>query len=327
MEPPRKAQDEAFRLDTLHSLRLLDTAAEERFDRLTRIARRLLDTPWAMLTLVDEHRLWVKSSAGLEISEIPREFSFCGHAIVDEDDILVIPDTHSDDRFADNPFVVDLPGIRAYAGCPVSAGNGNRMGTLCVCAPETRDFSGEERMLLRDLANVAERELDVPRAGTLDALTGVSDPQSFYALSRQALTFCERFGHPATLVFFRLGEGDLDSPIHGHARADRLLAGFADTLLDYSRERDVRGRVDADEFALLLPNCDRDRVELVLERIRSGMAAGADAGGPQFHAASVEYDPERHDDVKQLVDEAAWSLHQQLHPAPAPDKSDMKPVY
>lgn len=327
MEPPRKAQEETFRLDTLHSLRLLDTAAEERFDRLTRIARRLLDTPWAMLTLVDEHRLWIKSSAGLEIREIPREFSFCGHAIVDADDILVVQDAQADARFADIPVVVDLPGIRAYAGCPVAAGNGNRMGTLCVCAPEPRSFSEEERMLLRDLANVAERELDGPRAGHLDALTGVSDPQSFYALARQALTFCERFRHPATLVFFRLGEGDLESPLHGHARADRMLAGFADTLLDLSRESDVRGRVDADEFALLLPDCDRERVERVLARIRAGLSVAVDDSAAELHAASVEYDPHRHEDVKQLVDEAAWRLHQQLHPARGRDKPDIKPVY
>mgnify|MGYP006284636463 CR=1 FL=1 len=330
MEPPRKTAEEDFRLDTLHSLRLLDTPAEERFDRLCRIARRMLNTPWAMLTLVDAERLWIKASCGLQLREVPRDYSFCGHALHD-DDVLVVPDARADPRFADNPYVSDTPGIAAYAGCPIAAGNGSRVGTLCVCDAEPRDFPEADLVLLRDLANVAERELDAHRAGTLDALTGVSDSDSFYALARQTLSFCERFRHPATLAFFQLGEDDIQSPLHGHAHADRLLSQFADILLTSSRESDVRGRVDSDEFAVLLPNCDQARVDRVLERINSALSQFRHVDDPEraprVHAAAVEYDPQRHDDIKLLVDEAAWELNRQLHPEKRPEKSNMKPVY
>ncbi len=330
MEPPRKTAEEAFRLDTLHSLRLLDTPPEERFDRLCRIARRMLDTPWAMLTLVDDERLWIKASCGLDLHEIPREYSFCGHALHD-DDFLVVSDAGVDPRFADNPYVTDDPGIAAYAGCPVAAGNGSRVGTLCVCDARPHEFPEEDLVLLRDLANIAERELDAPRAGTLDALTGLSDPDGFYALARQTLTFCERFRHPATLAFFQLGEGDIQSPLHGHAMADRLLSRFADILLTSSRESDVRGRVDTGEFAILLPNCDQARVDRVLERINAALSEYRHVDDPEraprVHAAAVEYDPQRHDDIKLLVDEAAWQLNRQLHPENRPEKSNMKPVY
>lgn len=330
MEPPPKVPEERFRLDTLHSLGLLDTPPEERFDRITRIARRVLNVPWAMITLIDAKRLWVKSRCGLELEEIPRDLSFCAHAIHD-DDILVIPDAGEDPRFADNPYVVDEPGIRAYAGCPLAAGNGNRMGTLCVLDDQPRQLSEDDEVLLRDLANIVEREMEGPRSGTLDSLTGVSDSRSFYDLSRQMLNFCERLEYPVTLVFFRLGEFDTPSPLHGHARADRVLMNFADILLSTSRESDVRGRVDTHEFAVLLANCDQQRVEAVLERINTALAEYRHLDrpdqAPRVHAAAVEYDPDRHEDVKTLVDEAGWKLHRDLYPGPQKDKSDIKPVY
>lgn len=330
MEPPPKVPEERYRLDTLYSLGLLDTPPEERFDRITRIARRVLDVPGSMITLIDEQRLWVKSRSGIELEEMPRELSFCAHAIHD-DDILVVADAARDGRFADNPYVVNEPGIRAYAGCPLAAGNGNRMGTLCVCDDQPRHFSGDDEVLLRDLANIAERELEGPRSGTLDTLTGVSDSQTFYSLARHMLTFCERMEYPATLVFFQLGEADIQSPLHGHAQADRILMNFADILLSTSRESDVRGRVDTNEFALLLANCDKSRVDTVLDRVNEALAEYRHMDrpnqAPRVYAAAVEYQPDRHEDVKTLVDEASWKLHRDLYPGQEKDKSNIKPVY
>lgn len=330
MEAPRKTRDEAYRLDTLRSLRLLDTQPEERFDRITRIARRALGTPWAMLNLVDEHRLYVKSRDGLEMDEIPRDLSFCGHAIHD-DDILVVSDARQDPRFSDNPYVIGEPGIRFYAGCPLSAANGGKVATLCVCDDRARAFSEEDMVLLRDLANMAEQELDAARPASLDALTGLSDRSSFFHLARHMLNLCERLERPATLVYFRLAGDAFRNALHGHSRGDRLLMRFADVLLSVSRESDVRGRVDEDEFAVLLSNCERARVEEVLERIRRALADYHHADDPahqlEFHAAALEYDPERHEDVKLLVDEAARLLHLQLHPKKKTRKPPVNPVY
>ena len=112
MKPPGKPLNESTRLDTLRSLNILDSRPEERFDRLTRIARRLFDVPAALIRLVDEERLWYKSAQGIEIRETPRDVSFCGHAIL-EDDLLVVPDALLDDRFSDNPLVLNEPRIRS----------------------------------------------------------------------------------------------------------------------------------------------------------------------------------------------------------------------
>jgi len=130
LTPPLPA-DEPTRLDTLRSLRILDTPPEERFDRLTRLARRLFGVPGAVVSLVDAERQWFKSCDGLAASETPRDISCCGHAIL-SDDIMLVPDAGADVRFHDNPLVTGDPNIRFYAGCPLTVTNGSRLGTLCL---------------------------------------------------------------------------------------------------------------------------------------------------------------------------------------------------
>lgn len=332
MEAPRKPADEEFRLDTLRSLRLVGTPPEERFDRLTRIARRILEVPWSFVTLVDEERLWLKSRQGLDMEEMPRDLSFCAHAILDGD-IMVVNDTDRDLRFRDNPLVAGAPGFRFYAGCPISAANGTNMGTLCVLSDRPREMNTEDMVVLRDLANICERELEGPAPDTLDALTGLTSQRNFLILSRHMLTLCERMDRPASLVYIRLGGDGLENPTHGHSEGDRALMGFADVLLDASRESDIRGRLDAEDFALLLTNCDNQRVEQVIERIKSELEQERQRRGSgidpavEFHAVAVQYDPDRHDDVMLLLDEAERLLHQQLHPRSKKPKPPVDPVY
>ncbi|MDO9199841.1 MAG: GAF domain-containing protein, partial [Hydrogenophaga sp.] len=131
MKPPDRPIDEKLRLQTLQSLHILNTHAEERFDRLTRMAKRIFGVPIALVSLVDANRQWFKSCIGLDASETPRDISFCGHAILGSE-VFVIPDTAADPRFSDNPLVTGYPHIRFYAGCPLVAANGQKLGTLCV---------------------------------------------------------------------------------------------------------------------------------------------------------------------------------------------------
>ena len=108
MQKPIKPVDEAQRLQALRALSILDTLPEERFDRLTRLAKRLFGVPIALVSLVDDHRQWFKSRQGLEVSETPRDISFCGHAVLG-DEIFIVPDASEDERFFDNPLVADDP--------------------------------------------------------------------------------------------------------------------------------------------------------------------------------------------------------------------------
>lgn len=150
--------DESVRLSTLYALSILDTPPEARFDRITRLAMRLFDVPIALITLVDAERQWFKSCQGLDVSETPRGISFCGHAIL-EDRALVVSDALLDERFADNPLVTGEPHIRFYAGFPITAPNGSRLGTFCIIDRRPRHLNQEQLDTLRDMAVWAQDEL------------------------------------------------------------------------------------------------------------------------------------------------------------------------
>ncbi len=159
MHPPALPPDESRRLQALRNLCVLDTPAEERFDRIVRTAARLFGVPMALVTLVDEGRQWFKARVGLDGTETPRDVSFCGHAIIHAS-TFVVPDAVKDVRFHDNPFVVGAPFVRFYAGHPVRAPDGSRVGTLCLIDSTPRDFSDADRAALEDLAHWVELELD-----------------------------------------------------------------------------------------------------------------------------------------------------------------------
>jgi GAF domain-containing protein len=155
------SQDEEQRLAALHALGILDTPAEERFDRITRLAASVFKVPMALVSLVDRKRQWFKSTYGLNAAETSRETSFCSHAVSSRE-VLVVPDTFQDPRFSDNPLVTQVPRIRFYAGCPIFVG-GDCVGTVCVLDNRPRQIDAEAVNLLRDLAALAEVELCRPQ--------------------------------------------------------------------------------------------------------------------------------------------------------------------
>ncbi len=155
--------DEPERLAKLREYEILDTPAERTFDRVTRIAARSFNVPMAAVSLVDEHRLWRKSRYGLRVSEHCRENSFCAYTIL-QDKVLVVPDTQADARFVKNPHVANSPHIRFYAGAPLCADDGKRLGALNVMDRVPRKMSAAERDALADLASIVVDELNLRRA-------------------------------------------------------------------------------------------------------------------------------------------------------------------
>ena len=155
--------NEKYRLAALQSYQGLDTEPEPDFDRLTRLAARHFRVPIALVSLVDETRQWFKSRVGLDATETAREISFCGHAIM-RDEVLQVPDARCDARFADNPLVTGDPEIRFYAGAPLIAPTGYRIGTLCVIDFRPRDpLSDDDLAMLTDLAAVVVDQLELRR--------------------------------------------------------------------------------------------------------------------------------------------------------------------
>jgi phosphoribosyl 1,2-cyclic phosphodiesterase len=150
--------DEDRRLEALRRLGVLDTEPEDRFDRFTEAACRLLGTPVALITLVDADRQWFKSRVGIGFAESPRDQSLCAHAILGRD-VMQVPDLLEDDRFADNPAVAGEERARFYAGAPIELHDGSRVGTLCVVDHRPRLLSPDQLAELRRLADGVAAEL------------------------------------------------------------------------------------------------------------------------------------------------------------------------
>jgi hypothetical protein len=164
-------ENEAQRLEAVRALKLLDTPPEERFDRITRLAARILGVPMAFVSLIDENRQFIKSSYGFDLVEPSRDAAFCAYTIL-ENKQLVVPDAKSDSRFSDNPLVTNKPNIRFYAGNPITAADGSRVGTLGVMDRQPRIPSAEDLEALRDLGPSS------PRTKSTSATSPPAEPPS-----------------------------------------------------------------------------------------------------------------------------------------------------
>jgi excisionase family DNA binding protein len=163
LRPERSAlypvpHDEAARLRAVGRTGLLDTTSDPAFDRITRLAALITGTPVSLISLLTAKRQWFKSTLGTDMTQTPRDFAFCAHAILG-DDILMVEDAQRDARFRDNPLVTGEPHIRFYAGCPLHGPDGHALGTLCVIDREPRRMDDTQREVLRALANIAEDEI------------------------------------------------------------------------------------------------------------------------------------------------------------------------
>jgi len=307
MQAPAIPDDEGTRVDTLYDLRILDTEPEERFDRLTRLAKRLLQVPISLISLVDENREWIKSGEGIGNSQVARDISFSAHAILGPD-ILLIPDATLDERFRDNPLVVDEPHIRFYAGCPLKAPNGSNLGTLCLIDCKPREFSEDDKALLRELTRMAEQDIVAVQLATMDELTMLSNRRGFEALTKHALELSRRFQKPAALLYFNLDQFKQINDRFGHAEGDLALKTFAQCLKLTFRESDVLGHLGKDEFAVFMTNVSNVELEHALGRLRDAIdqynkdaKRGYDIA---FSFGKVAFDASGHADVEDLMAKA-----------------------
>jgi len=155
MEPKEKA-----RLQALHRYRILDTDPEKAFDDLAILASQICQTPVALISLIDSNRQWFKSKVGVNVSETPREVSFCATAI-EQPDLFVVPDASKDPRFSTNPFVVSDPKIRFYAGAPYTSSDGHPLGTLCVVDIVPRQLTSSQKNALLALSRQVQAQFEL----------------------------------------------------------------------------------------------------------------------------------------------------------------------
>ncbi len=313
MQKPATPHDEKTRLETLRSLKLLDTSPEERFDRLTRLAKRMFGVSISLVSLVDADRQWFKSRQGLDANETPRDISFCGHAILG-DDIFMVPDASKDERFADNPLVTESPNIRFYAGCPLRVMNGSKIGTLCIIDEEPRHLDEEDMALLRDLTEMAEQELAAVQLATMDELTMISNRRGFIALAQHAINISHRKDFPISLVFLDLNKFKQINDTYGHAEGDRALVAFAEQIKHSFRDSDVYARLGGDEFAVVLTDTPSEMVNEVLARFEKAVSeynAQAKRGYDICYTAGIAvYDKSKHNSIEELLAEADTLMYE-----------------
>jgi GGDEF domain-containing protein len=172
-----KPFNEEARLDALYQLNLLDTPANEAFDRITRMAAQIFDLPVAAVSLTDRDRQWFKSRVGVDHRSIPREKAPCG-AVAESSQMLVVPDLLDDPCYA-NSHLADT-GVRFYAGAPLITRDGFGLGALCVLGTEPRTATKAELDTLDDLAKIVMAQIELQHAfGRIDPVSGLPNRTQF----------------------------------------------------------------------------------------------------------------------------------------------------
>jgi len=302
--------DEPQRLSTLQATRLLDSAPEERFDRVTRLAQRVFGVPIALVSLVDAKRQWFKSKQGLSGTETSREISFCGHAILN-DDPLVVEDAREDPRFFDNPLVTGDPRVRFYAGYPLAAPDGSKLGTLCIIGDQPRKFGAEDLMVMRTLATIIENELAASDRAANDPMTGLATMRGFLEIGDYTLRLSRKLGYTVELLVIQVTA--IVQRDSGFAVADErpVLVSLARRLLTTFEHSDLVARIGPREFAVLIPRVGDQGVshDQRLEELARQVAADAQSSriGAMAHAA-LAYDAAKHRSLEALLSEVERRL-------------------
>ena len=312
MQAPAIPEHERQRLDGLRRLAILDSTAEERFDRITRMARNMFEVPISLISLVDEERQWFKSRCGLDAQETPRDVSFCGHAILGEE-IFVVEDATRDPRFADNPLVLGDPHIRFYAGTPLHIAGGYKVGTLCLIDRRPRQLDERQRALLMDLAGMVEHELAAIQLAILDELTGITNRRGFIMLGQKCLQLSHRQGREASLLFLDLDRFKEINDTLGPEVGDDALRQVALLLSRVFRNADIFARLGGDEFVVLLPGIGSALVSRVLARFEKALATfNREQGKPYqlFCSTGIaHYDPQLPPDLELLLQQVDKQMY------------------
>lgn len=312
MKFPGIPENEEERLKSLYLADLLDTRDDERFDRLTRLARRIFQVPVVLISLLDRERQWLIACEGLGVRETPRNISFCGHAIL-QDGAFIVNDASVDERFHDNPLVTGEPYIRFYAGYPVHLPDGEVAGTLCLIHTIPRSFNDEDIASLKDLAFIVEDEFQVIGMAMTDSLTGIANRRGFYRTGEKRFRALTERNTPFSLIFFDLDKFKPINDLWGHAEGDEVLKVFSGLLFQFLDPGDIAGRLGGDEFAVLITT--RSATEAFLHALRRGVDDYNEKSGKPYninYSSGVLHNDQGHysslDEMIKKSDEVMYSV-------------------
>ncbi|MEJ1221747.1 sensor histidine kinase [Sediminicola sp. 1XM1-17] len=216
MLEPKVHEKEKERLKELKSYAILDTLSETDYDNITAIAASICGTEISLISLIDDERQWFKSSFGVNLTETPREISFCAHAINDQENVFIVQDARKDERFHDNPLVTGDTNLTFYAGIPLISDNGLPLGTLCVMDHKPKLLSQSQVKSLRALGSQVMNILNLRK-------TKITLEKSLESLKEKNLEL-EQFAFIAA--------HDLKSPLNGINMLSQLISENNGSKLD-----------------------------------------------------------------------------------------------
>ena len=321
---------ERRRIRALETLNILDTPKEELFDRHTRLIQRVLNTPIAWFSLIDENRVCYKSSQGILLDDTPRADSLCELALAN-DSLLVIEDTQAIPALANSNFVSKEHAFRFYAGRPIKDNQGYCLGVLAVVDFEPRKLASDEAELLEHIAELIEFDIHLAQQTTLDPLTGLSNLRGFENSACHIVALCDRSQCEATLVSFELIDLPGINATHGHEAGDLALNAFGKLLVETFRACDVISRVNSDRFIVLLSHGDNVDIHMPIRRFLIKLAEFNEAvQSPHMIDANISYlhyEKQAHGSINKLL--AASDQHIQVNNAkllnPTPETKEFIP--
>lgn len=277
---PPPPSNEAERLKFLFSCGILDTAADERFDRITRLSAQFYDADAAFIGFVDDRYQWMKSIHGSGIAPwADRDRTIC-QIVIASGKPLVIGDLQSDPRLEGHPALPHLP-FRFYAGVPLMTEDRVAVASLCILKRAPQPVDGFELSPLQDLGAIAMDELelwrlsqDLRRLADTDGLTGLANRRAFDAALDRAWRRLRRTQTPLSLLMIDLDRFKLLNDCCGHQAGDDALRRFARILSEAAcGSDDLTARYGGEEFALLLPDADGARALEAAGRVRALLAS------------------------------------------------------
>ena len=267
-ESPFPANKE-IRLNAVRNGFCAYASREERFDRVTRTARRLLNVPIAVISIIEQDEQWFRAVQGLELAHTPRNISFCGH-VVARNTPLCIHDTWADPDFLDNPLVTGPPGIRSYLGWPLEVANGVAAGSLCVIDTMPRTFGVEDFAALKDLASMAEAELrlsamsnlqqklmmqlsSLQRKNALDPLTGCWNICGFRELLTLGIDEARCDGTDLAICSVKVNDLEAVAKAANFLNVDAITLVLAQVLRQRLPPRGALARLGPTDYCALVP--------------------------------------------------------------------------
>lgn len=306
-----KADDQEVRNQRLRRILPLEMADGAPFENVVTLIGQVVGNAIGAVSRVDADGRWFMAKQGFDVCRTDHDYDFFANS-VQRPDIFIVPDVQALPSVLDRPKADAAPRIRSYVGIPLSAANGDRVGTLSAIRTRCQPFSSTEIDILRSFARVVADEIQLQQMAMSDLLTGSLCRRAWLDRAFPEVERSRRHGRPLSVGMIDIDAFKAINDTHGHPAGDKVIKGLASLCRSTKRSSDVFGRFGGDEFVLLLPESDTQEALVVAERIRSRFAAlPHDLGKPVHATVSIGiagFGPEA-PSLDALIDRADLALY------------------